>query len=250
MMLHQDGSIHEWVPGRWWDLIVTLDDATGELYPAFFVAEEGTLSSFRGLYEVIAAKGLFCSLYTDRGSHYWHTPEAGGKVDKDNPTQVGRAVAQLGIELIPAYSSRARGRSQRMFGTLQKRLPQELRLAGITDMEITNRFLEKHYLPQHNARFRVPAEAKGSAFVPFAGALEDILCIQEERTVANDNTVRYKGRILQIPADRHRHHYVKARVRVHEYPDGTMAVFHGPRCLAPRYPPDGEPIETAPRQVA
>ena len=250
MMLHQDGSIHEWVPGRWWDLIVTLDDATGELYPAFFVAEEGTLSSFRGLYEVIAAKGLFCSLYTDRGSHYWHTPDAGGKVDKDNPTQVGRAVAQLGIELIPAYSSRARGRSQRMFGTLQKRLPQELRLAGITDMEITNRFLEEHYLPQHNARFRVPAEAKGSAFVPFAGALEDILCIQEERTVANDNTVRYKGRILQIPADRHRHHYVKARVRVHEYPDGTMAVFHGPRCLAPRYPPDGEPIETAPRQAA
>ena len=136
-----------------------------------------------------------------------------------------------------------------MFGTLQKRLPQELRLAGITDMEIANRFLEEHYLPQHNARFRVPAEAKGSAFVPFAGALEDILCIQEERTVANDNTVRYKGRILQIPADRHRHHYIKARVRVHEYPDGTMAVFHGPRCLA-RYTPDGEPIETTPRQAA
>ena len=249
MMLHQDGSTHEWVPGRWWDLIVTLDDATGELYSAFFVAEEGTLSSFRGLYEVIAAKGLFCSLYTDRGSHYWHTPDAGGKVDKDNPTQVGRALAQLGIELIPAYSPEARGRSERMFGTLQKRLPQELRLAGITDMEIANRFLEEHYLPQHNARFRVPAEAKGSAFVPFAGALEDILCIQEERTVANDNTVRYKGRVLQIPADRHRHHYVKARVRVHEYPDGTMAVFHGPRCLA-RYTPDGEPIETALRQAA
>ena len=248
MMLHQDGSTHEWVPGRWWDLIVTLDDATGELYSAF-VAEEGTLSSFRGLYEVIAAKGLFCSLYTDRGSHYWHTPDAGSKVDKDNPTQVGRALAQLGIELIPAYSPEARGRSERMFGTLQKRLPQELRLAGITDMEIANRFLEEHYLPQHNARFRVPAEAKGSAFVPFAGALEDILCIQEERTVANDNTVRYKGRVLQIPADRHRHHYIKARVRVHEYPDGTMAVFHGPRCLA-RYTPDGEPIETAPRQAA
>ncbi len=144
MMLHQDSSTHEWVPGRWWDLIVTLDDDDGELYSAFFVAEEGTLSSFRGLYEVIAAKGLFCSLYTDRGSHYWHTPDAGGKVDKDNPTQVGRALVQLGIELIPAYSPEARGRSERMFGTLQKRLPQEFRLAGITDMEVANRFLEEH----------------------------------------------------------------------------------------------------------
>ena len=156
MMLHQDGSTHEWVPGRWWDLIGTLDDTAGEFYSAFFVAEEGTLSSFRGLYEVIAAKGLFCSLYTDRGSHYQHTPDAGGKVDKDNPTQVGRALVQPGIELIPAYSPEARGRSERMFGTLQKRLPRELRLAGITDMEVASRFLEEHYLPQHNARFHGP----------------------------------------------------------------------------------------------
>ena len=133
MMLHQDGSSHEWVPGRWWDLIVTMDDATSDIYSAFFVAEEGTMSSFQGVSEAIRAKGLFCSLYADRASHYWHTPDAGGKVDKDNPTQVGRALAQLGIELIPAYSPEARGRSERMFGTLQKRLPQELRLAGITD---------------------------------------------------------------------------------------------------------------------
>ena len=129
MMLHQDGSSHEWVPGRWWDLIVTMDDATSDIYSAFFVAEEGTMSSFQGVSEAIRAKGLFCSLYADRASHYWNTPEAGGKVDKDTPTQVGRALAQLGIELIPAYSPEARGRSERMFGTLQKRLPQELRLA-------------------------------------------------------------------------------------------------------------------------
>ena len=125
MMLHQDGSSHEWVPGRWWDLIVTMDDATSDIYSAFFVAEEGTMSSFQGVSEAIRAKGLFCSLYADRASHYWNTPEAGGKVDKDTPTQVGRALAQLGIELIPAYSPEARGRSERMFGTLQKRLPQE-----------------------------------------------------------------------------------------------------------------------------
>ena len=153
MMLHQDGSSHEWVPGRWWDLIVTMDDATSDIYSAFFVAEEGTMSSFQGVSEAIRAKGLFCSLYADRASHYWNTPEAGGKVDKDTPTQVGRALAQLGIELIPAYSPEARGRSERMFGTLQKRLPQELRLAGITDMVEANRFLKEVFLPQHNARF-------------------------------------------------------------------------------------------------
>ncbi len=141
MMLHQDGSSHEWVPGQWWDLIVTMDDATSEIYSAFFVDEEGTMSSFQGLSEAISANGLFCALYADRASHYWRTPEAGGKVDRDNPTQVGRALIQLGVELIPAYSPEARGRSERMFGTLQKRLPQELRLAGIATMDEANRFL-------------------------------------------------------------------------------------------------------------
>ena len=194
------------------------------------------MSSFEALAEVIEEHGLFCSLYADRGSHYWHTPEAGGKVDKDNPTQVGRALKQLGIELIAAYSPEARGRSERMFGTLQKRLPQELRLAGITEMAEANRFLRDIFIPRHNALFAIkPTESgggEGTAFVPFAGALKDILCVREERVVGNDNTVRYRNRVLQIPADRHRHHYVKARVWVHEYPDGGLAVFHGPRCLA------------------
>ena len=160
-------------------------------------------------------------------------------MDKDNPTQVGRALAQLGIELIAAYSPQARGRSERMFGTLQKRLPQELRLAGIATMAEANRFLEELFWPAHKARFARPAADTGSAFVAFAGTLEDILCAQEDRVVAGDNTVRYKNRTLQIPADRHRHHYVKAQVRVHEYPDGHLVVFHGPRCLA-RYRADGE----------
>ncbi len=246
MMLHQDGSSHEWVPGQWWDLIVTMDDATSESYSAFFVAEEGTMSSFRALGEVIEVRGLFCSLYVDRASHYWHTPEAGGKVDKDNPTQVGRALCQLGIELIAAYSPEARGRSERMFGTLQKRLPQELRLAGITTMAEANAFLRDVYLPRHNARFAVPAEGEGSAFVPFTGSfddiLDDILCVHEDRIVGNDNTVRYKRLVLQIPEDRHRRHYVKASVRVHEYPGGTLAVFHGPRRLA-RYQADGTVLD-------
>lgn len=249
MMLHQDGSTHEWVPGQWWDLIVTLDDATSEVYSAFFVEEEGTMSTFRALAEVIAARGLFCSLYADRGGHYWHTPEAGGKVDRGNPTQVGRALKQLGIELIPAYSPEARGRSERMFGTLQARLPQELRLAGIATMEEANRFLKEDYLPRHNARFAVAPEGEGTAFVAFAGNLEDTLCVQEERVVGKDNTVRYDNRILQIPEDRHRHHYVKARVRVHEYPDGRLAVFHGPRRLAV-YDQHGNRQENTRKQAA
>ena len=250
MLLHQDASSHEWVAGQIWDLVVTLDDATSEVYSGFFVEEEGTMSTFQALHEVIGESGLFCSLYTDRAGHYWHTPAAGGKVDKDNPTQVGRALAQLGIELIPAYSPEARGRSERMFGTLQKRLPQELRLAGITNMAEANRFLQEVFLPEHNARFAGAPEEQGTAFVPWAGAgLADILSIQEERTVGNDNTVRYKRLALQIPEDRHRHHYVKAKVKVHEYHDGQLAIFHGPRCLA-RYNPDGRQRKETSKQAA
>lgn len=250
MMLHQDGSSHEWVPGRVWDLIVTMDDATSEVYSGFFVEEEGTLSSFRGIEDVIRQRGLFSSLYTDRGSHYWHTSEAGGKVDRVHLTQVHRALRQLGIELIPAYSPEARGRSERMFETLQNRLPQELRVRGITAMEEANRFLRKEYWPAHNDRFTVSPEDSGTAFVPFAGpGLEDVLSIQEERTVNNDNTVRYKGLYLQIPADKHRFHYVRAKIRVHEYPNRTLAIFHGPRQLA-RYDPEGVPINRTSKNQA
>lgn len=252
MMIHQDGSSHEWVAGAFWDLIVTMDDATSEIYSAFFVEEEGTMSSFRGISEVISAKGLFSSFYCDRGSHYWVTPTAGGKVDRDNLTQVGRALKQLMIEHIPAYSPEARWRSERMFGTLQNRLPQELRVAGVRTMEEANQYLIKTYLPDHNRRFSFKPESEGSAFVAYAGSLDDVLCVHEERIVSHDNTVRYKSRagthVLQIPPDRHRHHYVKAKVMVHEYPDGRMAIFHGPRQLAafgPHGTPEPEPIKVA-----
>jgi transposase len=250
MMLHQDGSRHAWVAAVAWDLIVTMDDATSEVYSAFFVVEEGTMSSFQALLEVIGTHGLFGSLYADRGSHYWTTKESGAGVDKDNPTEVKRALDQLGITLIPASCPEARGRSERMFGTLQGRLPQELRAAGITTLEAANRYLREVFVPAHNARFCVPPAAAGSAFVPYVGrALADILCVQEERTVGNDNTVRYTGLSLQIPPDRHRNHYVKVKVRVHEYPDGRLAVFHGPRCLA-RYDNKGNPLADANKVAA
>ena len=244
MMLHQDGSTHQWVPGQYWDLIVTMDDATSEIYSAFFVAEEGK----RGV-ELCGAAGV-----GDESHGAVLLAQTGPRtIGRRRPAarstrtiQVGRALQQLGIELIPAYSPEARGR---LFGTLQKRLPQELELAGITDMAAANRFLKEDFLPAHNARFARPAEDTGSAFVPFAGNLADILCVQEDRVVGNDNTVRYKNLSLQIPAGRHRHHYVKANVSVHEYPDGDLAVFHGPRCLA-RYKKDGTPIESSERRAA
>lgn len=245
MLLHQDGSTHEWVEGQHWDLIVTMDDATNEHYSMFFVEEEGTLSSLLGVREVIEAQGLFSALYTDRGSHYWTTPEAGGRVDKVHLTQFGRALKQLGIEMIAAYSPEARGRSERAFATHQGRLPKELQLAGITDRIEANRYLREVYRPAFNQEFARPARETGSAFVPFLGGnLDDILCEQYERTVGKDNCVRFEGLVLQIPRDRFRCHYVKAKVRVHRYPDGALAVFHGPRQLA-RYDAQGQYREPA-----
>lgn len=247
MMLHQDGSRHLWVPGlgRQVDLIATLDDATSDLYSAFLVEEESSASTFRALHEVIAAQGLFCSLYTDRGSHYFHTPKAGGKVDRSHPTQVGRALAQLGIRHIAAYSPEARGRSERLFGTLQGRLPKELADAGVATLEDANRYIAEVYLPAHNKRFRIEPVEPGSAFVPWAGGdLGEILCHQEDRVVARDNTVQFGRLSLQIPQSPLRAHYVKATVQVRRYPDGRLALFHGPRCIG-RYRADGMPADTA-----
>ena len=239
MMIHQDGSTHEWVPGEYWDLIVTMDDGTNEHYSMFFVEEEGTDSSFRGVREVIESKGLFCSFYTDRGSHYWSTPEAGGKVDKVNLTQFGKAMKKLGIEMIAAYSPEARGRSERMFQTHQDRLVKELALHGIKTMEEANRYLKESYLPRFNKEFKVPALSEGSAFVPHFGVdLDNILCEQHERVVGKDNCVQFETLSLQIPEDTYRMHYVKTRVRVHRYADSSLGVFHGPRKLA-RYDKHG-----------
>ena len=251
MMLHQDGSRFAWLAGQpELDLIVTMDDATSELYSAFLVEEEGTASTFQGLLEVFTAQGLPGSLYSDRGSHYFFTPQAGAEVDKNRLTQVGRALAQLGIEHIPAYSPQARGRSERMFGTLQDRLAKELALAGITEIDAANRFLRNHYLPAHNARFAKPPALPESAFVAADPAqLREILCVQEERVVARDNTVAYQRLRLQLPESPLRAHYVKARVVVRAYPDGRLAVFHGPRLLA-RYDAAGEPIEEEGLKVA
>ena len=244
MMIHQDASTHDWIPGLGHkvDLIVTMDDATSRITSAFFTDQEGTRSSLQGIKETVERNGLFCSFYTDRGSHYWTTPEANGRVDKRNLTQVGRALKQLKIEHIAAYSPQARGRSERMFSTLQGRLPKEFVLAGITTVEEANKYLQETYLNRHNEQFTVVSTAKESAFVPWKGeSLDEVLCLTSSRCVKNDNTVDYNSLHLQIHKDEARNHYVKAQVEVREYLDGTLAVFHGHRCLG-RYTAKGEII--------
>lgn len=249
MMLHQDASRFAWLEnGPELDLVVTMDDATSKIYSAFLVEEEGTASTFHALLEVFTTHGLPSSLYTDRGSHYFLTPNAGEPVDKGRLTQVGRALLQLGIEHIAAYSPEARGRSERTFGTLQGRLPKELRLFGITEIAQANQYIREIYLPLHNDLFaraaQIPQES-GFVKVRDPDALADILCVQQHRVVARDNTVSYEGRCLQLPQSPARPHYVKANVRVHEYPDGTLAVYHGPRRLA-GYTAEGHEILDVP----
>jgi transposase len=251
MMLHQDGSRHEWLAGQpALDLIVTLDDATGALYSAFLVEEEGTDSTFRALEEVFGRHGLPLSLYTDRGSHYFHTPQAGAKVDRKNLTQAGRALAHLGVEHIAAYSPQARGRSERAFRTLQDRLIKELALAGIATVAAADAFIRDVYIPAYNAQFSVKPQQQGSAFVAIPGVdLTEILCVQEERQVGNDNCVSFKRLKLQIPESPLRAHFVKAHVKVRQYPDGRHAIFHGPRCLG-RYDKNGAIEEQTNADVA
>jgi len=251
LMLHQDGSRHLWLPAleRQIDLIVTMDDADSRLYSAFLVEEEGTASTFRALAETVGGHGLFCALYTDRGTHYFHTPKAGEPVSKTVLTQVGRALAQLGIRHIGAYSPEARGRSERTFATLQDRLVKELADAGITTITAANRFIAEVYLPAHNRRFMVEAAEPGTALVPWTGGdLDQVLCHQEDRVVGNDNTVTFGRLKLQIEPSPLRRHFVRATVQVRRYRDGTIALFYGHRCIG-RYQADGTALDPG-RQAA
>jgi transposase len=233
MLLHIDGSRHRWFQDeRWYDLIVILDDATSEIYYAQLVKEESTVTVLAALREVVERKGVFCALYSDRGSHFWLTPKVGGKVDPHRLTQVGRALRELGIQMIPAYSPQARGRSERNFGTWQGRLPQELRLAGITAVEAANAFLRGRYMAEFNRRFQARAAQSGSAFVPRRSRdLDLIFALQFERTVNRDNTVSFQNLHLQIEAVRWRASLAGCTVTVHQHLDGTITLTHGPHRL-------------------
>jgi hypothetical protein len=240
MLLHIDGSRHQWFQDeRWYDLIVILDDATSAIYYAQLVEEESTVTVMVGLKEVIERKGVFCALYSDRGSHFWLTPKVGGKVDYHRRTQVGRALHELGVQMIPAYSPEARGRSERNFGTWQGRLPQELRLHQIRTLEAANQFLREHYIAEFNCRFQIAAAQRGNAFVPCRSRdLERIFSLQFERAVNRDNTVSFQNLSLQIERVRWRATLAGCQVMVHQHLDGTLSLTHGPHCLG-RYTAQG-----------
>lgn len=244
MLLHIDGSKHRWLcDERWYDLIVILDDATKEIYYAQLVEEESTLTVMAALREVIESKGAFCALYSDRGSHFFVTPKAGEKVDKHRLTQVGRAMKELGVQMIPAYSPQARGRGERSFGTWQGRLPQELRLAGITKVEEANRFLRERYIAEFNARFTVPAKEKGTAFRRSSRSdLNWVFTVQTERVVDKDNTVAIADRRWQLEKSRFRHSLAGTTVTIHQHLDGTVSIRYGPHVVG-RYTADGTPIQ-------
>jgi transposase len=261
MLLHIDGSKHRWFGDeRWYDLIVILDDATSEIYYAQLVEEESTRTVMQGLRTVIENRGLFCALYSDRGSHFFVTPKAGEKVDKHRLTQVGRALRELGVQMIPAYSPQARGRSERSFGTWQGRLPQELRLAGIGTVEAANEFLRERYLAEFNTKFTAPAREKGTAFRKTARAdLNWILTVQTERVVGKDNTVAMGDQYWQLEKSRFRSSLAGCTVTIHQHLDGTVSIRYGPHVVGrftdpqtaqPESRGKGGPAETVENQTA
>ena len=233
MLLHIDGSRHRWFQDdRWYDLLVILDDATSEIYYAQLVEEESTMTVLRALREVVERQGVFCALYSDRASHFFYTPRAGGKVDAERPTQVGRALQELNIRMIPAYSPQARGRSERGFGTWQGRLPQELRLQGIVTLEEANRFLREHYRAEFNRRFQVAALHTGSAFLPCRRKdLDVVFSMQQQRVVNRDNTVVVGGTIFQIQPTRWRGTLAGCAVTVCEHLDQLWSIRYGPHVV-------------------
>jgi transposase len=245
MLLHIDGSKHRWLnDDRWHDLIVILDDATSEIYYAQLVEEESTRTVMAALREVIETRGLFCSLYSDRGSHFFVTMKVGDKVDKHRLTQVGRALKELGVHMIAAYSPQARGRSERSFGTWQGRLPQELRLAEVTTVEGANRFLREQYIARFNAQFTVKAEEKGTAFRRTSRTdLDWIFTVQTERVVAKDNTVAIGDRTWQIGKTRFRNTLAGCTVTIHEHLDEEVSIRFGPHVVG-RFTKQGTAVKS------
>lgn len=249
MLLHIDASQHRWFADeRWYDLLVIMDDATSEIYYAQLVEEESTRTVMKALRTVIEQKGVFCALYSDRASHFFLTPKADEPVDHTRLTQVGRALRQLGIQMIPAYSPQARGRSERGFGTWQGRLPQELRLRALTTVAAANQFLQEQYIAEFNARFGVKASERGTAFVPQRRKdLDLIFSLHHERVVGRDNTVSFANRVWQIERTKLRGTLAGCRVILHEHLDDTISITFGPH-LVGRY--QTEAVEMTPPRKA
>jgi hypothetical protein len=248
-LLHLDGSRHQWlalVPDQWLTMIVVVDDATKRvLYAELRDGGESVPAIMAALRAVLEGYGLPMALYTDRAHWAAHTPTAGGAVDRRHPTQVGRALARLGIEHILGYSPQARGRSERANRTLQGRLVNELRLAGITTVPAANRYLRDRFLPAFNAEFAHPPADPASAFVPVGRVdLDQILCVEDERVVGRDNVVSADRLPLQLAKQPGRRTCAGLRVLVRRHLNGQHSVWYGSRCLG-RFDPHGQPLRAA-----
>jgi len=244
MMIHIDGSEHAWIPGLWGHqtLMAVMDDADNTCYYAKLVPEENTRESMLALRYAVQTKGLYCSVYSDRASHFFHTPKTGGKVDLGNLTQVGRAMYELGIEMIPGYSPEARGRGERFFGTWQGRLPNELKLHGIKTIPDANQYIQESFLPWYNKDLTVEPSQKGSAFMPcHRKDLDTVFCVKEQRIVNHDNTVQWKKLCLQLEPSSLRISFAKCRVVVCEHFDNTLSVLYGHHLIG-RYDAQGQPL--------
>ena len=234
MMLHIDGSPHDWFGNdTQYDIVTICDDANNRLYDIAMVKEEDSLTCMSMLKNVVEKNGIFCSLYSDRASHFFLTKKAGENVSENNPTQIARALHELEIKTIPAYSPQARGRSERLNRTLQGRIPQELRLRKIKTLKEANKYLKNEYLKEHNKRFTKKPEQKGSAFIkiPKTIDLNKIFCFKYERTVNNDNTISFENRILQIGPSELRVSFAKCKVAVYEHIDGSISLGYGPHMI-------------------
>jgi transposase len=245
-LLHLDGSPHGWLalaPAWRGPLITVVDDATTALLYAQLWPQETIRAVMNALAQVLRTEGLPMALYTDRAGWAFHTPKAGGAVDKTRLTQVGRALRRLGIEHIPAYSPQARGRSERMNRTLQGRLVNELRVAGCQTLETANAYLRDVYLPQHNATFRRPPRDPATAFVPLGRVdLDPILCEEEERVVAPDNTVTLDTHVFQLERQPGRRTCAGLRVLVRQHLDGTITITRPPAVRLGHFTAEGQPL--------
>ena len=247
MMLQTDGSRHDWLEGRgpWLTLVAMIDDANNEVPWAVFREEEDAAGYFLVLEQVCRSKGIPQSIYADQHTIFQspNQPSIEQELYGELPrTQFGRLVDELGIQLIAARSPQAKGRIERLWGTLQDRLVKELRKAGANDLESANRFLAT-YLPKFNARFQIEAAQPGSAFLPWPQQRDpaDYFCFKYTRIVTNDNTIPFNNYRLQIPPGPGRKSYAKARVDLHHSMDGSLTVFYQGQHLVTFQPATSSP---------
>jgi transposase len=232
-MVQFDTSDHDWLEGRGPKLYLIggVDDATSKVAGAKFVLADGVRQNMEVFWGIVRRRGIPLSVYVDCGSNFKTTRHQSMEYQLKGEypsTQFARALEELGVRIIYAYSPQAKGRIERKFGVFQDRLCSELRLHNISTLEDANRYLWEKFMPKHNQMFSRTAKEPGSAYrsLPKGLCLKDVFCLKEERTVAGDNTISYQGKTFQILPNEYRLSFFKAKVEVHEYLDGSINIFY------------------------